>query len=1011
MGPRAYLDIEEVIRVARDQGAELVHPGYGFLAESAEFARRCAEAGVTFLGPSPDALEVAGDKTATMDLARELGIPVARSTPNLAEASEALDLLRSSPSGIVFKAAGGGGGRGIARVHEESELDAAFQRCSSEALRGFGDPRVFAETWIADARHIEVQALGTPDGVLILGDRDCSLQRRRQKVVEIAPAPGLSDEVRASLHSAAQQLLGAIHYMSLATVEFLVSADHWVLLEVNPRIQVEHTITEETTGIDLVACQLSLAMGECLETQGLLPSGGVVEVGCAIQARVGAEYFDSEGILHPSVGTIDSIDLPAGPRVRVDTWVRSGSTVGGLYDPLLAKIIVRDTSLEAAAARLSQALTEVDCVGVRTNAAYVHAVLQNADLGVSTTSWIDENTDLLYAETERLRGASPSAESSETAAVQPAELSSTVELEPHETPVLAALSGTIVSLTPQNGELGMIEAMKMHHPITASGYESARPLVAIGQTVTAGQAVFAIVAAGNLAQSQVEVQMDPHPAVQEVIDRHAFALDEARPDAVKKIHDRGRRTARENLDDLLVPGTFVEYGPTVIAAQTARRSVEDLVERTTGDGLIGGTGIIRTPDGDREAVVMSYDYMVMAGTQGVRNHAKTDRLLQLAETRQLPVILFAEGGGGRPGDTDRAPGAQLNVMTFATMASLRGKVPLIAIASGRTFAGNAALASVCDVIIATREVNLGMGGPAMIEGGGLGQWAPEDIGPASVHTRNGVIDLLVDDDAAAVRTTKDVLGTLTARRSTATHDTASEAVHEPDPLLSRSAVPGDRLRAFDMRRVIEGVVDTDSFLELRPDYAPGAITGFARVRGQSVAIIANNNHHLGGAIDVDAARSFSQHIELASSHGVPVVAFVDTPGFMVGPEAEVEPGVRAFGNLFLAGARCTAPYGAVIVRKGYGLGAMAMTAGSFLSPQFTVAWPSGEMGPMGLEGGVRLGYAKELAALEDREQQQELYDSLLAAAYAEGRAMTAAMQFDVDDVIDPATTRHWIASL
>ena len=500
---------------------------------------------------------------------------------------------------------------------------------------------------------------------------------------------------------------------------------------------------------------------------------------------------------------------------------------------------------------------------------------------------------------------------------------------------------------------------------------------------------------------------EPHPGVAEVQERHAAVLDDAREDQLESIRARGRRTARENIADLVDPGSFVEYGPLIIAAQTQRRSVEELIRRTSGDGLLGGTATVE----GREVVVMSYDYSVLAGTQGSRNHKKTDRLIQLAERRGVPLVLFAEGGGGRPGDTDRAPSIGLGVETFASLARLRGRAPLISVVSGRTFAGNAALAGVCDLIIATPEVNLGMGGPAMIEGGGLGRHRPEDIGPAPVHLANGNIDILAEDEADAVAHVKEALSALVGAVRWEVGAASADDVDASLAEAARTAVPADRLRAFSMRTAIEAVVDPGTFTEVRAGFGAGAITGFGRLDGRPFALIANDNHHLGGAIDVDAARTMTQHLRLAQDHGIPVVSFVDTPGFIVGPEAELEPGVRAFGDLFVAGAALSVPFGAVVIRKGYGLGAMAMMAGSAEAPQFTVAWPSGELGPMGLEGAVRLGYAKELAAIEDGAERAAEEARLVDELYAQGRAMNAAMLFEIDDVIDPALTREWIRTL
>ncbi|GAA2106752.1 acetyl-CoA carboxylase family protein [Brevibacterium salitolerans] len=1068
-GASAYLDVEAILAAARGSGAEWVHPGYGFLAESPVLAAACAEAGLTWVGPDAAALELFGDKSATRTRAERLGVPVPPATGLLrpeaegadggadagAAVAEAAALLAAHPDGIAVKALAGGGGRGIRIVRDPAALADALTACAAEAAAGFGDDRIFAEALVTGARHIEVQVLGTPEGAVVLGDRDCSLQRRRQKLVEIAPAPGLDAELRARLHADAARLVESADHRSLATVEFLVqdlggaaegpggtedAATH-MLLEVNPRIQVEHTVTEEVTGLDLVACQLAVAAGrmpeglqEFLGRTQFAGQTGPAARGTAIQFRVSAETVLDTGDPAPSAGTIDALTWPTGPGVRVDTWAQTGSTVSGSFDSLLGKVIVHAPSLAAARRAGVQALRETRVHGVETNLGLLLAVDALLEPGHEATSAydaraaeiadrareIEDRADQDSADQDRAdqdsAGQGRAGQGGAGAAHRPAAAGQVAapQLEPGEELLAAPLSGTVVGVGEKASEYVLLEAMKMHHPVTGPAAAAVRHLVAVGDYVTAGAPV-AVLTGTAAGDAEAARAAEPHPGVAEVQARHAAVLDEAREDAVAKVHARGRRTARENIADLVDPGSFVEYGPLAIAAQTRRRSLQDLIDRTSGDGLLGGTARVE----GREVVVISYDYTVLAGTQGTRNHAKTDRLIQVAEQRQVPLVLFAEGGGGRPGDTDKGPSAGLQVPTFASLARLRGKVPLISVVSGRTFAGNAALAGVCDLIIATPEVNLGMGGPAMIEGGGLGRHRPEDIGPAQVHLDNGVIDILAEDEAAAVEHVREALSVLTGnRRSGAgaeeqagqTEQPGQEAL-EAQAERVRTVVPADRLRAFSMREAVSAVFDPGSFTEVRAQYGRGAVTGFARLDGVPLAIIANDNHHLGGAIDVDAARTMTQHLRLAQSHGLPVASFIDTPGFMVGPEAEHEPGVRAFGDLFVAGAGLSVPVGAVVVRKGYGLGAMAMAAGGFASTQFTVAWPSGEIGPMGLEGAVRLGYAKELAAIEDPAERQRREEELIAASYEQGKALMAAMQFDLDDVIDPALTRDWIRTL
>jgi acetyl-CoA carboxylase carboxyltransferase component len=489
-------------------------------------------------------------------------------------------------------------------------------------------------------------------------------------------------------------------------------------------------------------------------------------------------------------------------------------------------------------------------------------------------------------------------------------------------------------------------------------------------------------------------------------------MDAQRPEAVAKRRALGLRTARENIADLCdvdAAGTssFLEYGALAVAAQRARRTHDDLIAYTPADGMVTGIGNINGHLFSSEiskAVVMAYDATVLAGTQGLRNHQKTDRLLGIALQNKLPVVLFAEGGGGRPGDTDAAVVAGLHVTIFANFARLHGKVPVVGITTGRCFAGNAALLGCCDVIIATHNSNIGMGGPAMVEGGGLGVFKPEQIGPSEAQHTNGVIDILVADEAAAVAAAKQYLSYFQGRLKNEHVGVA------PDALVLRQVVPENRLRVYDSLAVIAGVADVDSVQYLRAGYGTGVHTALARIEGRAVGIIANNPQHLGGAIDADACRKATRFMRLCNTHGLPIISLVDTPGFMVGPETEATGQVRAAGDLFVAAAQLTVPYFSIVLRKGYGLGAMAMTAGGFHSPMFTVAWPTGEFGAMGLEGAVRLGYRKELDAAIDETVREALFQKLLAREIAKGSAISMAEHLEIDAVIDPAQTRAWLSA-
>jgi acetyl-CoA carboxylase carboxyltransferase component len=597
--------------------------------------------------------------------------------------------------------------------------------------------------------------------------------------------------------------------------------------------------------------------------------------------------------------------------------------------------------------------------------------------------------------------------------------------------VSSELQGTIVGTFVEPGSLVragavvmLIESMKMHHEVLAPlDARVLQVLVEVGAAVASGEELLSleVVAASN----QGERPAGPgapgttgSPAVgagsagradlAEVVERHAVGSDERRPDAVAKRRARGRRTARENLADLVDIDTFVEYGPLVIAAQRRRRDLDDLIANTPADGLVGGIGDVNgevfAGAGVRttKVVAVSYDYTVLAGTQGTQNHRKKDRLFEVAEQLRLPIVFFTEGGGGRPGDTDGLGVSGLDCLAFRWFGELSGTVPLVGVNAGYCFAGNAAILGCCDVVIATEDSNIGMGGPAMIEGGGLGVYEPMAIGPIEVQRSNGVVDIVVSDEEAAVAVAKRYVGYFQGP----TRDWIA-----PSPEAAREAVPVDRLRAYDMHRAVDAVFDVDSVLELRAEFGVGMITALARVEGRPVGVIANNPTHLAGAIDSDGADKAARFMQLCDAYGLPIVTLVDTPGMMVGPDVEATALVRHCSRLFVTGANISVPLVSIVTRKAYGLGAQAMMGGSTKAPLACLAWPTGEFGGMGLEGAVRLGYRKELEAATDDVAREALFRTMVDRMYEHGKAVSVATHFEIDDVIDPADTRRWITTL
>ncbi len=577
-----------------------------------------------------------------------------------------------------------------------------------------------------------------------------------------------------------------------------------------------------------------------------------------------------------------------------------------------------------------------------------------------------------------------------------------------ESRLLAPFAGTVIAVARAADEpvtagsaVIVLEAMKMEHEVVADVDGVVRSVeVAVGDTVDAGQPLAVVVEDGTARVAGVEPEdrrIEDRDDLSAVRSRHEQTLDSARPDAVTKRHASGRRTARENLSDLVDQGSFVEYGPLMFAAQEGRRSRQELIERTPADGLVAGVGDV---DGAR-TVVMSYDYTVLAGTQGMRNHLKKDRLFEIAERQRLPVVLFAEGGGGRPGDVDWPIVAGLDCRAFQLFARLSGLVPLVGIASGYCFAGNAALLGCCDVVIATEDSSIGMGGPAMIEGGGLGLFEPGAVGPIDVQYANGVVDVRVGDDAEAV--------TMAKRYLSYFRGVQGQGAGSADPAMVRDLIPANRKRIYDVRAVIDGLLD--DVLELRRGFGLGMVTALARQNGKPLGVIANDPSHLGGAIDAHGADKAARFMQLCDAFGLPLLFLCDTPGFMVGPAAERTATVRHFARMFVTGANLSVPIGTVVLRKGYGLGAQAMAGGGFKAPVFTVGWPTSEFGAMGLEGAVRLGLRRELEAIEDPAAREKAFEAAVKAAYDRGQGINMAAYFEIDDVIDPADTPRWIGTL
>lgn len=994
-GAAAYLSIEAMIEAALDTGCDAVHPGYGFLSEVPEFAAACVAAGLTFVGPTVENLRDFGDKAAGRAIAERCGVPVLRGSGGAATLADAERLLASIGSGgIMIKAVAGGGGRGMRPVSDLADLASAWERCHSESLAAFGNGDLLVEELAREARHVEIQVIGDGTGAVShLHDRECSLQRRRQKLVEIAPAIALDPQLRETAQQAAVAMAKEVEYRGLGTFEFLVFGDRVAFIEANPRLQVEHTVTEEITGLDLVRLSLDLAAGKTLAELGLTQDDMPAPRGYAVQARINMEQMQPDGSVLPSGGVITAFTPPTGPGIRVDTYAYDGYETSARYDSLLAKVVAHGATSSSAVARAARAVRELEVRGVDTNAAFIAAVLDRPEVrtGQVTTRFVEEKLGVLLDA-----------------------IPSTDEVGDDVTPgvVTATLQGIVVDLKVATGdvvaagaELIVLEALKMEHVIVAPEAGVVTHVeVRVGDSAHAGQPLVTLdpVEPGEFTTSDFSAAPDldtVRPDLASLQERRLALRDEARRDAVARRHARGRRTGMENVDDLFDEETFVEYGALVVAAQRAKRSFDELLAKTPRDGVITGTGRI---NGERCAVA-AYDLTVLAGTQGYWGYRKTDRILELAARHRMPVVLFAEGGGGRAGDTDTelVQASELDNASFKLLAQLSGVVPLVGINAGHCFAGNAVMIGGCDVIIATRDSNIGVAGPAMVEAAGLGVHRAEDLGSHEAQARSGAIDLSADDEADAVRLARKYLGYFQG---------LVDDWSVQDQRLLRQVLPENRSRTYDVRRVIEVLADDDSVLELRPLFGQAMVTALIRIEGRAVGVIANNPLHLSGAIDTDASHKAARFLQLCDTFGIPVVSLVDCPGIMVGPDADNAGLVRHASRVMVAVSTLSVPVTAVVTRRAYGVGGMVMAGGHTRGATAVVAWPSAEFGPMGHEGTIKISHGAELAAIEDLDVRQRRFDELVGELYVKGGALNVASVFEIDDVIDPVETRRLIVA-
>jgi len=1007
-GTAAYLDIAQLITVARESGCDAIHPGYGFLAENADFARQCTEEGLAFIGPRVETLELFGDKARARLAAVAAGVPIIRGLDHAVSLEEATTFFGELDGrGMMIKAVGGGGGRGSRVVASADDVAATYERCRAEAQAAFGNGDLYVEEFIQQARHVEVQILGDIQGAIAhLGVRECSVQRYFQKIIEVAPAPGLADDLRTRIIDAAVRLADSVSYSNAGTFEFLVDISGndkeqpFAFIEANARLQVEHTVTEAVTGVDIVQAQIRLAEGVSIAELGLDGPHVAEPRGYAIQARVCMESIREDGSIHPSSGTLTAYEAPSGPGVRTDGFGYGGYQTSLSFDSLLAKVIGHSSSSNFAdtIARTSRALSEFRIEGVETNIAFLQSILAHEDFATGSidTRFVDqEMTQLATASARHRRFVAPAGDQATGHEIS----KNSVELEQDagravgpvgSVGLITPMQGTLVAIDVTVGDevrigqtVAVVEAMKLQHDIKAdrSGVVCAVSM-SVGDVVREGYPIVFInemELEGGAIEADGGADLDYiRNDLQEVNDRINGTLDESQQKAVAARHAMGRRTVRENLADLLDEDSFTEFGPPAAGSAAG--------------GTVMGIGSVNADlvgeEVGRVAVVHN-DYLMTAYTHG---HYRQEQIHELVHDFRVPLVLFSEGEGQVYGSIG---GIGMDASVFTDFAKLSGLVPLVGVNTGDCFAGNATLLACCDVIIATENSTIGMNGPAVTEASGMGSYTPEEIGSMSFQVPNGNVDILVKDDVAAVATVKKYLGYFQGPTS---HFEA------PDQRRMRHIIPENRVRTYDMREIINTLADEDSVLEIRREFGIGVITAFIRIEGRPLGVVANNPAHLAGAIDTPGADKGARFFQLCDAFNIPTVVLMDCPGIMVGPDHEREALVRHSVRLFNIGANLTAPMFGVMVRKAYGLGVQAMIGGAASVPFFTVAWPTAEFAGMNIDGAVKLSARRELSAIEDPEERIAAYDRRVAQGYETARAINSGARY----VIDPADTRAWV---
>jgi len=1050
----AYLDMDALLAIARDAGCDAVHPGYGFLSENPEFARRCTEAGLVFIGPSAEVLGLFGDKVRARAFARELGIATIPGSPEvLSDVAAATAAAAEAGYPVMLKAAAGGGGRGMRLVRAESEMAEAFARCAGEAEAAFGSPRLFLEKLIERPRHIEIQILGDHAGnVIHLRERDCSIQIRHQKVVEIAPAPGLDPDLLETMLGHAVRMASEAGYTNAGTVEFLVCPEEKAcyFIECNPRIQVEHTITEQVMGLDLVEAQFRLAAGETLEDLGFADQGLVGQPrGFAIQARVVAQ----------GVGAISAYKEPSGVGVRVDANGYAGYAPPPQFDPLLAKVICSTPtggSFAATVARTRRALAEFHIGGLQTNLALLDRILAQEPVVQG-----DARTTLTSEVPELMRSSGPAPGKSAAVALLEqqalglgggarAPLGHEPTQLPQVTPadgqlgVEASMAGRVVSVDVMEGDrvamgdtLAVISAMKMESILTApcAGTVASALALTEGDNVGAGQVLFAIKPTGDSGDTATAAGSQTWgPTLDEVAALKGLAAARLAPDSedpgVVRQRDRGKLTCRERIDLLLDPGSFREVGS---VAGFASYDEQGRISAFTPANSVGGWGIIET----RPVVVCADDFTSRGGHADGAIGAKSGYLDRLAIEMRVPSLRLLDGssGGGsvaamvpeqkRDGESrakessgaiqagrPRVAGGGGSFLPGHLGSSMYAEqlatVPVVNLLLGSVVGIGAAKAVLGHFSVMVRDIaQLFVAGPPVVSHAMGYDITKEDLGGWHIHCRNGSVDNLAETEADAMVMARRFLSYLPASVFEAPPVLPPDPADPPDRREEAlfTLIPRQRTATFDVRKAIRLMADKDSFFEIGPLWGTDQVVGLARFNGSPVGVIASDSQHAnGGALTADGCDKLTRHLDLCDLFHLPVLNLVDNPGFAVGLEHELAGTIRKGGEWMVAFAQAKVPIFTVIMRRSFGVaGNNYATPRS--RPSVRVVWPAADVGGIPPEGGIEAAYKRQLAEAED----PVAFRAELMARIESARGPVGPLsRFQMEEMIDPRDTRRYV---